>query len=70
MARAYFEHGVDTVIYIHLELGDLSALRESGVRGNLIVTGHIASDSVGINLLIDELESRGIEVITYGGIIR
>ncbi len=70
VARAYFEHGVDTVIYIHLEPGDLRALRESGVRGNLIVTGHIASDSVGINPLIDELESRGIEVITYGGIIR
>jgi len=40
------------------------------VRGDFIVTGHVASDSVGINPFIDELESWGIEVITYGGIVR
>jgi len=34
--------------------------------GNLIVTGHIASDSVGINPFIHELEEASISVATVG----
>jgi hypothetical protein len=34
--------------------------------GNLIVTGHIASDSVGINPFIRELEKKGVSVTTIG----
>ncbi len=34
--------------------------------GNLIVTGHIASDSVGINPFIQELRRKGIMVATLG----
>jgi len=32
----------------------------------LIITGHIASDSVGINPFIKELENKGINVTTIG----
>jgi putative NIF3 family GTP cyclohydrolase 1 type 2 len=65
IAKTYFKHGVGTVVYIHIGAGDLEKLKADGV-GNLIVTGHIASDSVGINPLIRELEKRDISVTRIG----
>jgi putative NIF3 family GTP cyclohydrolase 1 type 2 len=65
IAKTYFEHGVGTVVYIHVSAGDLEKLKADDV-GNLIVTGHIASDSVGINPLIKELEKRNISVTRIG----
>jgi len=65
VAKTYFKHGVGTLIYIHISAADLERLRTDGV-GNLIVTGHIASDSVGINPFISALEERGISVVTVG----
>lgn len=68
VAKAYFASGVDTVIYIHIAPPDLEKLRADG-RGQLIVTGHIASDSVGINPYIAELERRGLSVDRIGGVL-
>lgn len=65
VARAYFEHGVRTVIYIHVSPSDLEKLKADNM-GNLIVTGHIASDSVGINPFIHALEEAGVSVTTIG----
>lgn len=68
VAKAYFENGVNTVVYIHIAPPDLEKLRADG-RGQLIVTGHIASDSVGINPYIAELERRGLVVDRIGGVL-
>jgi len=65
IAKTYFKHGVGTVVYIHIGLGDLEKLRAESL-GNLVVTGHIASDSVGINPFIQQLERKGISVTTIG----
>ena len=65
IAKIYFKHDIGTVIYIHVSIGDLEKLKADGV-GNLIVTGHIASDSVGINPFIKELEKRGVSATTIG----
>jgi DNA-binding protein len=65
IARTYFKHGIGTVVYIHVSAGDLAKLKADGV-GNLIVTGHIASDSVGINPFIKELERRNLSVAKIG----
>jgi hypothetical protein len=65
IAKTYFEHGVGTLIYIHISPLDLEKLRAEG-KGNLIVTGHIASDSLGINPFIHELERRGLLVTKVG----
>jgi predicted Fe-Mo cluster-binding NifX family protein len=65
IAKTYFKHGIETVVYIHISAGDLAKLKADGV-GNLIVTGHIASDSVGINPFIHELEKSNIYVTTIG----
>lgn len=64
LARLYYSHGVDTVIYIHLNRGDLMRLQEEFPSGkNLIVSGHMASDELGINPFIEKLESMGLTVL-------
>ncbi len=72
VAKAYFDHGVDTVVYIHCRPdSDLKRLQREyqGTMKNLIVTGHIASDSLGINPFINRLEECGLEVTPISGII-
>src|SRR5436309_5000125 len=72
VARAAFEHGIDTVFYIHIDAGALRRLWELfGREGskNLVVTGHVASDSIGINALVRELRTRGLRIDTYSGIV-
>jgi hypothetical protein len=72
VARAAFEHGIDTVFYLHIDAGALRRLWELfGREGskNLVVTGHVASDSIGINALVRELRKRGLRVDTYSGIV-
>ncbi|MFP3985017.1 MAG: hypothetical protein ACLFU9_03490 [Candidatus Bathyarchaeia archaeon] len=65
IAKTYFQHGVNTLIYIHTSPSDLEKLKADGV-GNLIITGHIASDSLGINPFIKELEAIGLFVTRLG----
>jgi putative NIF3 family GTP cyclohydrolase 1 type 2 len=67
VARAYFEHGIDTVIYIHVAPDQVDRML-GDQRGNLIVTGHIAADLVGINPFVRALEERGVEVVRLGGL--
>jgi len=68
VASAYFDAGVDTVVYIHVGGSDTAELREAyGGAKNLVVTGHLASDAVGLNALVDELEARGVDCTTISG---
>jgi len=70
VAKAYFDHGIDTVIYIHCRPGDAKRLvEEYGETRNLVVTGHIASDSVGINPYVNRLRELELSVTTFSGII-
>ncbi|WP_415281859.1 hypothetical protein [Candidatus Nitrososphaera sp. FF02] len=66
IAKAYFQHGVDTVIYLHVDYGDLTKMREEKLRGNLVVLGHLAGDSLGLNALGDRLEGMGLETVKIG----
>jgi len=61
VARAYFEHGVDTVVYIHVSPEDVRRLREHQ-EGQLIVTGHLVGDAFGIEPYIEALRAQGLEV--------
>lgn len=68
VAKAYFDHGIDTLVYIHCQPAVARQLsREYGTCGkNLVVTGHIASDSLGINPFLDALRKRNIDVVALG----
>jgi NAD(P)-dependent dehydrogenase (short-subunit alcohol dehydrogenase family) len=68
VARALFAAGVGTVVYIHVSPEEAEALNRGDPTGNLIVSGHIASDLIGINLFVAELENRGIEVVRMSGL--
>jgi len=68
VAKAYFDHGVDTVIYIHCQpqVAKRLAQEYGGAGKNLVVTGHIASDSLGINPFVQTLREKGLEVVPLG----
>lgn len=68
--REYFRAGVDTVLCMHVGEDDLHKLRAETPAGkNLVVTGHMATDSIGINRVIAGLEEQGIEVTRTSGIV-
>jgi len=68
--REYFKAGVDTVLAMHIAEDDLQRLsREAPENANLVVTGHMATDSIGINRVIAGLEDQGIEVTRTSGVI-
>jgi len=71
VAKSYFDHGVDTVIYIHCIGPESRKIRDEfqSQGKNLIITGHISSDSLGINVFIDALHERGLDVTPVSGII-
>jgi len=60
--------GVGTVVEMHVPEDAVQALKKMHV--NIIDCGHMAADSVGANLFLDELEKRGVEVIPCSGLIR
>ncbi len=62
IAKTYFEYGVGTLSYIHIAEADLTKLANEP-SGNLIILGHIASDWLGINKLLHELEKKDIEPV-------
>jgi putative NIF3 family GTP cyclohydrolase 1 type 2 len=66
----YFHAGVNTIFAMHIEEGDLAQLRASADPGNtLVITGHMTTDSIGINVVIRGLEEQGIEVVRTSGVV-
>ncbi len=72
VANALFDAGAGTVVYITFfpfQEAEGNRLREEN-KGTLVVTPHYASDSIGINPLISELEKRGLQVKCCNNLIR
>lgn len=60
--------GVGTLVDMHVPEEALKELKKLHV--NVINAGHMASDSIGANLFLDEIEKKGVEVIAGSGLIR
>ena len=62
--------GVGTIVCMHLSEEHFKHAK--GEHINVVIAGHIASDSIGLNLLIDELQKidRGIKIIPCSGFVR
>lgn len=60
--------GAGTVIGMHMSEKHREEAEKSHI--NAVIAGHISSDSVGLNLFLDELEKQGIEIIPCSGFIR
>ena len=60
--------GVGTLICMHV--GEVHRKEAEKYHINVVIAGHMSSDSLGLNLLLDELETLGIEIIPCSGYIR
>lgn len=67
--KSYFDAGVGTIVCMHVPDNVRDAVISQNI-GNVIVAGHMPSDSIGINLFINELEKKGVEVKAMSGIVR
>ncbi|MDD5738888.1 MAG: NGG1p interacting factor NIF3 [Candidatus Pacebacteria bacterium] len=60
--------GIGTVVGMHQSEEHRKEAELANI--NVVIAGHISSDSLGVNLFLDELERRGIEIIPASGLIR
>jgi len=62
------DRGVGTIVGMHMS----PDLRKEAEDHNIhvVIAGHMASDSVGINLFLDGLERKGVKTIATSGLIR
>lgn len=60
--------GIGTVVGMHME--EERKKEAEAANLNVVIAGHISSDSLGMNLFLDELEKRGIKIVPCSGLIR
>ena len=68
MYDALSKAGVGTVICMHVPENHIEEAKKAHV--NVVISGHMASDSVGLNLLVDRLEKKGVRVTPFSGYLR
>lgn len=60
--------GIDTLVGMHYS--EEHKKHAEKLKLNLVIAGHISSDTLGMNLVLDRIESQGVEVICTSGMIR
>lgn len=60
--------GIGTVVAMHMKEEHKKEAEAANI--NVVIAGHISSDSIGVNLFLDELEKQGIEIVPCSGLIR
>ncbi len=60
--------GVDTVVGMHFS--EEHRKRAESLHLNLVIAGHISSDTLGMNLVLDRIEAQGVAVRCVSGMIR
>lgn len=60
--------GIGTIIGMHM--GEEHRKEAQKHHINVVIAGHMSSDSLGMNLFLDQLENRGIKVVPISGLIR
>lgn len=68
MMEKLSQAGVGTLVCMHIR--DEVRKEAKKYHINIIIAGHMASDSLGINIFLNELEKKGIEIISCAGLIR
>ena len=66
--QAMANAGIGTVISMHQSEEHREEAQKAHV--NVVIAGHLSSDSLGMNLFLDELEKKGVEVVACSGLIR
>jgi putative NIF3 family GTP cyclohydrolase 1 type 2 len=60
--------GIGTIVGMHISEEHKKEAETANI--NVVIAGHISSDSLGVNLFLDELEKKGIEIVPCSGLIR
>lgn len=60
--------GVGTIVAMHIPEEHKKLVEKFHM--NVVVASHMASDSLGVNILLDEIEKKGVEIVACGGYIR
>lgn len=60
--------GVDTLVGMHYSEEHRKHAEE--LKLNLVIAGHVSSDTLGMNLVLDRIESQGVDVICTSGMVR
>ncbi len=60
--------GIGTIIGMHQSEAHRKEAEKAHI--NVVIAGHISSDSIGMNIVLDELEKKGIEIIPFSGLTR
>lgn len=62
------QYGIGTIVGMHMSEEHRKEAKKYHI--NVVIAGHMASDSLGMNLFLDEVEKQGIEVIPISGLVR
>jgi putative NIF3 family GTP cyclohydrolase 1 type 2 len=60
--------GIGTIVAMHMKEEHKKEAEAANI--NVVIAGHMSSDSIGVNLFLDELEKRGVEIVPCSGLIR
>ncbi len=60
--------GVGTIVAMHYSEKHKEEAEKQKI--NVIIAGHIVSDSLGVNLILDRLEEKGVRILPVSGLIR
>ena len=66
--NACADAGIGTFICMHATPEVIEGVQKHG-KANLIIAGHMASDSLGFNQILDEWEKHGVEIVRISGIV-
>lgn len=64
----FAQAGVGTVVGMHFPESHLEEAKKNNI--NMVISGHMSSDSLGINLICDVWEKEGIDVLPCSGFTR
>ncbi len=68
MLEKLAQAGVGTVVAMHM--GDKLKAEAEKQHVNVVIAGHIASDNIGLNLFLDQLEKQGVKCQGFSGFER
>lgn len=67
--NAMADAGVGTFVTMHATQEVIEGITKHN-KANLIIAGHMSSDSLGFNQILDAWEAKGIEIVRINGIIK
>ena len=60
--------GIGTIVGMHVSEDHKKEAEAAHI--NIVIAGHMSSDSLGMNLFLDELEKQGIKIVPCSGFTR